>query len=240
MSRQHKDPASLPLDSSANPSTNTLINSDSSVQLVHFANADTVSDEELAAKYLADRSPKDFELLMRRYEREIYAFLRRYLGNEDQAEDAFQATFITVHLRIDQYQIGRRFRPWLYAIATNKAIDLKRHLKRRAATSLDSGSSVDADGSWTCQRSSIPSREVTPLESSIQSEQALRVRALIHEMNEPTQQLLQMVFYQGMKYSDISEALNIPIGTVKSRVFNAMRKLNEVWQRMYPGATLDD
>ncbi len=68
----------------------------------------------------------------------------------------------------------------------------------------------------------------------------MRVRALIHQMNEPTQQLLQMVFYQGMKYSDISEALNIPVGTVKSRVFNAMRKLNEVWQRMYPGTTPDD
>jgi len=200
----------------------------------------TISDEELAAAYIETRCPRDFEVLLRRYEREVYAFLRRYLGNDDQAEDAFQATFITVHLRIDQYQIGRRFRPWLYAIATNKAIDLKRHMKRRAASSLDSGSSSEPDGTWNCQRSAIPSREATPLESSIQSEQAMRVRALINEMNEPTQQLLQMVFYQGMKYCDISEALNIPVGTVKSRVFNAMRKLNEVWQRMYPGATPDD
>jgi RNA polymerase sigma-70 factor (ECF subfamily) len=201
---------------------------------------ESLSDEELAAEYLQDRSPKVFETLMRRYEREMYAFLRRYLGSEDQAEDAFQATFITVHLRIDQYELGRRFRPWLYAIATNKAIDLKRHLKRRAAGSLDSGSSTDTDDNWNCLRSSIPSRESTPLDASIQSEQAMRVRALIHQMNEPTQQLLQMVFYQGMKYSDISEALNIPVGTVKSRVFNAMRKLNEVWQRMYPGTTPDD
>ncbi len=201
---------------------------------------DSLSDEELAAEYVRDRSPKVFETLMRRYEREMYAFLRRYLGSEDQAEDAFQATFITVHLRIDQYEVGRRFRPWLYAIATNKAIDLKRHLKRRAAGSLDSGSSTDGDDNWNCLRSAIPSRESTPLDASIQSEQAMRVRALIHQMNEPTQQLLQMVFYQGMKYSDISEALNIPVGTVKSRVFNAMRKLNEVWQRMYPGTTPDD
>jgi len=201
---------------------------------------ESLSDEELAAEYLAGRSPEVFELLMRRYEREMYAFLRRYLGNEDQAEDAFQATFITVHLRIEQYEVGRRFRPWLYAIATNKAIDLKRHLKRRAAGSLDSGSTPDGDDDWNCLRNAIPSREATPLDASIQSEQAMRVRALIHQMNEPTQQLLQMVFYQGMKYSDISEALNIPVGTVKSRVFNAMRKLNEVWQRMYPGTTPDD
>ncbi len=55
------------------------------------------------------------------------------------AEDAFQATFLSVHLRAEQFEEGRRFRPWLYAIATNKAIDTQRRNKRHKLRSLDAG-----------------------------------------------------------------------------------------------------
>ena len=52
------------------------------------------------------------------------------------------------------------------------------------------------------------------------------------QLSESTQQLIQLAFYQGLKYADIAEILDIPVGTVKSRVFTAMRKLNEIWMRM--------
>jgi RNA polymerase sigma-70 factor (ECF subfamily) len=55
----------------------------------------------------------------------------------------------------------------------------------------------------------------------------------VQELSEPTQQLIQLAFYQGMKYSDIAEILQIPIGTVKSRVFTAVRKLNQIWLRTH-------
>jgi RNA polymerase sigma-70 factor (ECF subfamily) len=58
------------------------------------------------------------------------------------------------------------------------------------------------------------------------------MRAAVQQLSEPTQQLIQLAFYQGLKYADIAEILEIPIGTVKSRVFTAMRKLNEIWLRM--------
>ncbi|MFN7706588.1 MAG: RNA polymerase sigma factor, partial [bacterium] len=54
----------------------------------------------------------------------------------------------------------------------------------------------------------------------------------LQQLNEPTQELLQLAFYQGMKYADIAEMLHIPLGTVKSRVFTAIRKLNAIWMRM--------
>ncbi|MFM8217092.1 MAG: RNA polymerase sigma factor, partial [Pirellula sp.] len=54
----------------------------------------------------------------------------------------------------------------------------------------------------------------------------------VSQLSEQTQQLIQLAFYQGLKYADIAEILNIPVGTVKSRVFTAMRKLNEIWMRM--------
>ncbi len=193
-----------------------------------------ISDEDLVVAFLEQKEPKVFEKLVRRYERELYAFLRRFLGDEQQAEDVFQATFITVHQRLDQFEQGRRFRPWLYAVATNKAIDLKRHLKRRMTVSLDSPHSEHDSESPVALSGTVASREPTPLEIAFKNETRLQVSKLLALQSDSTQVLLHMVFFQGMKYSDISDALGIPIGTVKSRVFNAMRKLNESWQRMYP------
>ena len=99
-----------------------------------------LSDEVLVARYQESRAPADFEQLVKRYERELYTFLRRFLGNAQHAEDVFQGTFLSVHLRIDQFEPGKRFRPWLYAIASNKAIDFMRRNKRHQLSSLDQAS----------------------------------------------------------------------------------------------------
>jgi RNA polymerase sigma-70 factor (ECF subfamily) len=188
------------------------------------------TDEEIVEAYLESRNEADFAKLVRRYERELYTFLRRFLGDAQQAEDVFQATFLSVHLRIDQFEKGRRFRPWLYAIASNKGIDFMRRNRRNQATSLDAKSSF---GDWEDSMSQhLEGAEPTPDEKAIFNETGARVRRAVQELNEPTQQLIQLAFYQGMKYSDIAEVLQIPIGTVKSRVFTAIRKLNQIWMRM--------
>lgn len=187
------------------------------------------TDEEVVAQYLASRSEKDFELLVKRYERELYTFLRRFLGDTQQAEDVFQSTFLSVHLRIDQFESGRRFRPWLYAIASNKAIDFMRRNRRHQLVSLDSKiSSATSDDSILQQ---LSGDEQTPDTLASQNETRDQVRAAVGELNDSTQQLIQLAFYQGLKYSDIAEILEIPLGTVKSRVFTAIRKLNQIWMR---------
>lgn len=99
------------------------------------------SDESLVASYRLSGDRQVFELLVKRYEREIFTFLKRFLADAQLAEDVFQATFLSVHLRIDQFDEGRKFRPWLYAIAANKAIDAQRRNKRHRLRSLDAGTS---------------------------------------------------------------------------------------------------
>ena len=111
-----------------------------------------VSDESLIAQYRESGDRGLFEALMRRYEREMYSYLRRYIGNAEMAEDAFQGTFLQVHLKCHQFDPARRFRPWLYAIATNQAIDVQRRNKRHRMVSLDRSSSSDKDergNSWS-------------------------------------------------------------------------------------------
>jgi RNA polymerase sigma-70 factor (ECF subfamily) len=190
-----------------------------------------LSDEVLVARYQESRAPADFEQLVKRYERELYTFLRRFLGNAQHAEDVFQGTFLSVHLRIDQFEPGKRFRPWLYAIASNKAIDFMRRNKRHQLSSLDQASKSGESDESMVQR--LASQGIGPDEHAVLNETGARVRAAVRELNPSTQHLIQLAFYQGLKYADIAEILNIPIGTVKSRVFTAVRKLNEIWLRMH-------
>ena len=101
------------------------------------AKTDTVTDEQLLLEYRKNGDRELYAQLVYRYERELFSYLRRYLGNAEMAEDVFQAAFLSVHLKCDSFQEGRRFRPWLYTIATNAAIDARRRNKRHRTVSLD-------------------------------------------------------------------------------------------------------
>src|SRR5262245_20620765 len=96
-----------------------------------------VSDEQLLIDYCQTGDRQLFSELVHRYERELYSYLRRYLGSAEMAEDAFQAAFLQIHLKRDQFEPGRKFRPWLYTIATNQAIDAQRRNRRHKMVSLD-------------------------------------------------------------------------------------------------------
>src|ERR1051326_6570522 len=72
------------------------------------------TDEELLLAHRLHGRREAFEMLVHRYEREIYSYLRRYLSDATLAEDVFQATFLQLHLKADQFEEGRKVRPWLY------------------------------------------------------------------------------------------------------------------------------
>ena len=95
------------------------------------------ADEELLAEYRLHQNRRAFEELVHRYERELYSYLRRYLSDATLAEDVFQATFLQLYLKADQFEEGRKVRPWLYTIATNQAIDAQRRNRRHKMVSLD-------------------------------------------------------------------------------------------------------
>ena len=103
------------------------------------------TDEELIGRFRAGDDAAAFESLVHRYERELFSYLRRYLGSAEMAEDVFQATFLQVHLKRENFEEGRRFRPWLYTIATNQAIDAQRRNRRHRMVSLDHRTGGDDD-----------------------------------------------------------------------------------------------
>ena len=187
-----------------------------------------LTDEELVVEYRTDGDREVFALLVRRYERELYSYLRRYLGSAEMAEDVFQATFLQVHLKCDRFDANRRFRPWLYTVATNQAIDAQRRNKRHRMVSLDrpvSADNVDIGALVDL----LEGDERDPLENVSQLERGQWVQDALDGLSESMRSVVHLVYYQGMKYREAAEILDIPVGTVKSRLHAAIIKLYDSW-----------
>jgi len=186
------------------------------------------SDEDLLRRFCSGQT-EAFGVLVRRYERELYGYLRRYLGDGNLAEDVFQNTFLQLFLKSDQYEPGRPVRPWLYTIATHQAIDALRRGGRHQAVSLDVQRESSGEGEAQTLMDLLENREPGPLELAHGQERRQRVRAAVDQLPDFLRQVLVMAYYQGLKYREIADILGIPVGTVKSRLHAALVKLQETW-----------
>ncbi len=162
-----------------------------------------------------------FDSLVRRHQRGLMNYFFRMLWNRQTAEDLTQEVFVRLFTHVDGYQATAKFTTYLYRIARNCCIDHFRRTKHeRGVGSLDAenvaghslGDSIElvADG---------------PDEELSKKELTERVIEAISSLDEEHREVLVMSEVEGMRYSDISEALGIPVGTVKSRMFNAMKRL---------------
>ena len=185
------------------------------------------SDEDLLLCYRDQGDRGAFVELVHRYEKELYNYLRRYLGDAALAEDAFQMTFLQVHLKCDQFEKERRLRPWIYTIATNQAIDAQRRNKRHKAISIDRAAGAQ-DKDWSLGEV-LTAAERGP-EAAVESiERRDEVRSAVENLPEAHKQVVVLIYYQGLKYREAAEALGVPVGTVKSRLHAAIMRLNSVF-----------
>jgi len=189
-----------------------------------------LTDEQLLVEYRRTGDRDRFAQLVHRYERELFSYLRRYLGNAEMAEDAFQATFLQIHLKCDQFEAGRKFRPWLYTIATNQAIDAQRRNRRHRMVSLNQtgGSHDNADVGALIDL--MVSDDADPLDRVDEAERRELVQQALDELPEHLRTAVHLVYYQGLKYREAAEVLSVPVGTVKSRLHTAILKLTDIWK----------
>src|SRR5258708_24083800 len=121
------------------------------------------SDEELLSVYRRTGNGQACAELVQRYERELYSYLRRFRSDAVLAEDAFQGTFLQVHLKCHQFEEGRKVRPWLYTVATNQAIDAQRRNKRHRMISLDRRNSPESEDDLGTLMELLVSKESGPV-----------------------------------------------------------------------------
>lgn len=186
-------------------------------------------DEELFRRFRSTRDPAAFETLVHRFERELYGYLRRYLHDAQLAEDVFQATFLRVHEKSERFEEGRRFRPWLYAVATHQAIDARRRDRRHRVAALDAPRG--AHGEPTALVDTLPARVDRDGERLDDEESCRWVREAVSGLPAAQRDTVALVYGRGLKYRQVAEALGVPIGTVKSRLHAALAALRAAGRR---------
>lgn len=195
----------------------------------------SLTDEQLLDRYRGGDDAA-FDALVRRYQQELFHFLIRFTGSRAAADDVFQEAFLQVHLSADTFDTDRRFKPWLFTIASNKARDYLRRQARRPTTTLSApigGHSGGGGGGETGQsfldfmQADLP----LPDESLEESELAERVQSTIGEMPEHLRQILLLSYFEKFSYQEIADILGIPLGTVKSRLHAAVANFAERWKQ---------
>jgi RNA polymerase sigma-70 factor (ECF subfamily) len=194
------------------------------------------SDEQLLQEYRVSEDPAVFSELVSRYQRELYNYLRRFLGDGVLAEDVFQTTFLQVHVKRELFESGRRFRPWLYTIATNQAIDAQRRNRRHRRLSLDQAHRSSGEDLGTLMEV-VATSDLTPYEAVERGEQAEWVRDAVDKLPDPLQNTVRLVYFRGMKYRDAAKVMSVPVGTVKSRLHSAIQRLGQSWRDLQPQST---
>ena len=164
------------------------------------------SDEDLLGRFCRGQT-EAFGVLVRRYERELYGYLRRYLGDSSLAEDVFQNTFLQMYLKSGQYEAGRPVRPWLYTIATHQAIDACGEMRRHQILSLEQKREDNGDGEMRNLLDTLESRGPAPLDNLTAQERKERVRAGVDRLPEFLREVVILAYYQGLKYREIAEIL---------------------------------
>ena len=185
------------------------------------------TDERLLLSYRSTPDDRVFEELVRRYEKELYGYLRHYLGNAEVAEDVFQQTFLQVHLKCEQFEPGRKVRPWLYTVATNQAIDYQRRNRRHRMSSLHRTTRNNEDGEPGAPVEFSDRSAVSPAVEAESAEQHEALHRAMAALPELWRQVVMLVYFQGLRYREAAEVLAIPVGTVKSRLHAAMQKLTK-------------
>lgn len=181
---------------------------------------DAPTDETLLREYLDGKSAS-FELLVRRHSRELYQFALRFTGDPMAAEDVVQDTFVKIHQAGDSFDPARRFKPWLFTVAANKARDYLRRIGRRREVPFEAqvGGENEAGQRFI---DLLSGDDVLPHEDLLLDEKRRFVKGVMGAMPPRYFEVLILAYYHRFPYKEIAEIVGIPLGTVKSRLHAAI------------------
>lgn len=172
-----------------------------------------------------------FRLLLRRYQGDVFGLAWRILRNRDDAEDAAQEVFIRLHKSLDQYDPNRAFRSWLLRITHNLCIDHIR--KRRLATVSFDEPIPTGDGEVGWDPPDPDGKD--PLERLVEKEERELIEEAIAGLAPKLRSAITLRHVQGLRYEEIAEILDVPLGTVKVRIFRARAAMAGILERKLRG-----
>lgn len=182
------------------------------------------SDEKLVELAVSEDA-EAFGEIVTRWERKIFALCFGMLGREDDARDAAQETFIAAYRNLANFRGEAKVSSWLHRIAVNQCLTHKRRAKTRSEEFLD-----DDDGSE--ERVFVAPLHNSPSRQAEQVERLKLVRTAVSSLPTDLRQVIVMKEFEDMTFLEISETLEIPLSTVKSRLYTALKQLKMKLERM--------
>ncbi len=165
-----------------------------------------------------------FGEIVHRYGDSLLGYLIRMTGSIEQAEDLFQETFKRVHEKADTFR-GSRIKSWLFAIATNVAIDGFRRSKRLQVTSLNQKLDCADDEGQELSAVAVADNSCDPSQKAIMTERKEQVRQALELLPARQRATLVLAYFQQLSYSEVSQVLDCSIGTVKTQMYRALKTL---------------
>ncbi len=184
-------------------------------------NIQSLTDAELITKSISG-GEDSFEELVSRYQRPIVSYVYRMLSDYDASLDVTQEVFIKVYKSLERYSSEYKFSTWLYRIAHNAAID---HI-RRNSKNLQSLETETQNGTYELQ---LESPRPTPEQDREHDEWRIEIEAVIKCLPSVYRELIVLRHSQDMSYGEIAEITNLPLGTVKNRLFRAREMMREMF-----------
>lgn len=187
-----------------------------------------MTDEILIDKFLKGHT-EAFNTLVWRWEKPLYNFILRYLGDSEQAKDVLQNTFIRAYKSLPRLKDHSRFSTWLYQIAHNQCHDC---WKARRHDNLNMADLENDEDENQSERKTIVDPDSGPDKSALNSEIAEYLRRALLMIPEEQRVVIIMKEYHGLKFTEIEAILQIPLNTIKSRLYyglSAMQKIFRQW-----------
>src|SRR5688572_16533828 len=191
-------------------------------ELSHNLSDKAQHDCRLVKLALENSDQQAYAELMGRYRDSVYFMLLKMVNNKDDADDLTIEAFGRAFKRLHQYTPNFAFSTWLFKIASNNAIDHLRKKKQGDSYSLDT-KFVNEEGQQLSQN--IKSGTLDPEENFIKKQKIELLHDVVDKLKPKYKELVEMFYYQEMSHEEISQKLNLPIGTIKAQLFRARELL---------------
>jgi len=183
-----------------------------------------LTDEQLV-ELAVSKDSEAFGEIVKRWERKIFALCFGMLGREDDARDAAQETFIAAYRNVSNFRGEAKVSSWLHRIAVNQCLTTKRRAKTRSEDFLDDEKNEE-------ERIFVAPERKSPSRTTERNERLIIVRHAVSSLPTDLRQVIVMKEFEDMTFQEISEILELPLSTVKSRVYTALKQLRLKLERL--------
>ena len=190
-----------------------------------------LEDIQLICKAVEQDNQAAYSTLMDRYRDSIYHTMLKMVRNHDDAEDLTIEAFGKAFHKLSSYTPSFAFSTWLFKIATNNCIDFIRK-KRMKTFSIDGTTQEDGVEDFTFM---LKANSLNPEESYILEQRSKFLKMMMEKLNDKYRQMIELRYFEELSYQEISEKLELPIGTVKAQLFRAKELLLEIFKSSESG-----